>query len=227
MKTPLKPPAILALICALSAAPAAEETTLSARFVDPEATENSEVRNIGERAINRLALTLVNEVAVAVSKGGAEKAIDVCHLKALPLTGEIVSGMPRITSVKRTSLRLRNPANAPDPADQLALKRVERDIEKGVLPKVLVQEIDLPGGKSEWRVYRPVGVMQQCVACHGPPDSLSPGLQSRLKERYPQDQATGYAVGQWRGLIRVTVADAPPAAAAKVTATKIPTKKKS
>ena len=160
-----------------------------------------------------------------MAKSGAELAVDVCHLKALPLTGEIISGMPRITGVKRTSLRLRNPANAPDAAEQLALKRVEKNIEAGVMPKVLVQEIDLPGGKSEWRVYRPVGVAQQCVTCHGPPDSFSPGLQARLKQRYPNDQATGYATGQWRGLIRVSVSDAP---AARVPAAKAPppTKKK-
>ncbi len=221
MKTPLPFVTCYLLLAFGSLAPAADSPgSFSARFVDPDAPENAEVRAIGERAINRIAITLVNEVSVAVTKSGAEKAIDVCHLKALPLTGEIIAGMPRITGIKRTSLRLRNPANAPDAAEQLALKRVEKNIESGVLPKVLVQEIDLPGGKSEWRVYRPVGVAQQCVTCHGPEDSLTPGLQTRLKERYPSDQATGYAMGQWRGLIRVTVSDAP---AAPVPAAKAPT----
>jgi hypothetical protein len=144
-----------------------------------------------------------------VAKSGAEKAIDVCHLKALPLTGEIIAGMPRITGVKRTSLRLRNPANAPDAAESLALARVEKDLASGILPKVLVQRVDRAGEKTEWRVYRPVGVAQQCVTCHGPPESLAPGLRARLAERYPTDQATGYSVGQWRGLIRVSVAEAP------------------
>lgn len=190
--------------------PAAETPAVSARFVDPDAAENAEVRGLGERAINRLAATLGNEVAVATSKGGADKAVEFCHLKALPLTGEILSGMPRIKEVKRTSLKLRNPANAPDAAEQLALKKVERDIERGVLPKVLVQEIELPGGKSEWRVYRPIGVAPQCVMCHGAPEAMSPELQKSLKARYPADEATGYTAGQWRGLIRVTVGDAPP-----------------
>ena len=47
--------------------------------------------------------------------------MEVCHLKALPLTGEIIAGMPRSTAVKRTSLKLRNPANAPDEYEQRAL----------------------------------------------------------------------------------------------------------
>jgi hypothetical protein len=203
--------ALLSLITVANLA-AADAPPVDAEFVDPDAAENAEVRDLGERAINRLVVTLVNEVSVAVAKGGAEKAVDVCHLRALPLTGEIIAGMPRITGVKRTSLKLRNPANAPDAAEQLALARVEKDLQGGTLPKVLVQRIDRPDGKPEWRVYRPVGVAPQCVTCHGPAESLSPELLARLKERYPQDQATGYAAGQWRGLIRVSVGEAPPAA---------------
>jgi len=209
MKTKLASQVLFGLVTA-AALSAADSAPLSAEFVDPEAAENVGVREAGERAINRLGLTLVNEVSVAVAKGGAEKAIDVCHLRALPLTGEILAGMPRITAVKRTSLKLRNPANAPDAAEQLALQRVAQDLQNGTLPKVLVQRIDGPGGKPEWRVYRPVGVAPPCVTCHGPRESLSPELLARLAERYPQDQATGYATGQWRGLIRVSVGDAPP-----------------
>jgi hypothetical protein len=234
MKTRL--PLLVALALAGSATapvhaadtPAAASPALSASFVDPEAPENREVREIGERAINRLGVTLVNEVAVAVSKSGAEKALDVCHLKALPLTGEIVSGMPRITAVKRTSLKVRNPANAPDAADQLALEKVDKDIQSGTLPKVLLQRVDRPGAKPEWRVYRPVGMAQQCVTCHGPTESLTPELRARLGELYPKDQATGYAAGQWRGLLRVSVSDTPPppppAPAKTAPATKAPKK---
>lgn len=215
----------LAAAAALSLVTAADSPGLTAHFADPEGAENAEVRRIGEQAINRLAFTLVNEVRVAMSKGGAEKAVDQCHLKALPLTGEIVKGMPRVTAVKRTSLKVRNPANTPDAADKLALEKVERDIERGVLPKVLLQRVEPAGGKPEWRVYRPVGVSAECMACHGPTESMSAELQKLLKERYPSDQATGYAAGQWRGLIRVSVGEAPPPAPAAKAPT--PTKKKS
>ena len=219
MKTRL--PLLVALALAgTTSALAADTSTVSATFVDPDASENREVRDLGERAINRLGITLGNEVAVAVSKVGPSKAVDVCHLKALPLTGEVIAGMPRITAVKRTSLRLRNPANAPDEADRLALERVDKDLQNGVLPKVLVQRVERLGEKPEWRVYRPIGVAQQCVTCHGPRESLAPDLLARLNERYPTDQATGYATGQWRGLLRVTVADAPPPVATATPARK-------
>lgn len=223
MKTRFLLVATLVLVSAAATdSPAPTPAPPVSEFVDPDSPGVAEVRALGERAINRLAFTMVNEVAVTVAKHGTEKAVDMCHLKALPLTGEIISGMPRITAVKRTSLRLRNPANAPDAADQLALERVQKDMEAGTLPKVLVQRIDLPAGKHEWRIYRPIGVAQQCITCHGARDSFSPDLQARLAKAYPADKATGYSVGQWRGLIRVTVADPPPVPAA---AGKAPTRK--
>jgi hypothetical protein len=181
-----------------------------AEFIDPEAPEVAEIRAVGERAINRLAMTLVNEVSNAVAKGGVEGAVEVCHLKALPLTGEIIAGMPRITAVKRTSLRLRNPANAPDSADTLALQRVEKEIEAGKPPKLVVQRLDLDGGKREWRVYRPLGLLPQCVECHGPREQQPAALRAKLEQLYPNDQAVGYLAGHWRGLIRVSVSDPPP-----------------
>ena len=47
---------------------------------------------------------------------------------------------------------------------------------------------------------------QLCVTCHG--ESLAPDVQERLAERYPTDRATGYRVGDLRG---VFWAELPPA----------------
>ncbi|MBM3853388.1 MAG: DUF3365 domain-containing protein [Verrucomicrobia bacterium] len=212
MKKPLILSAAFVLAAAAHRISLAADPAASARFVDPEAPEHKELCNLGERAIDRLVASLAGEAMLAVQKSGAEVALEVCHLKALPLTGQIISDLPRITAVKRTSLRLRNPANAPDASELAALKQVEKSLESGVLPKVLLQQIAQRDGQTEWRVYRPVGIAPPCMACHGPTESLQPELQARLKKFYPADQATGYAAGQWRGLIRVTVADSPPPA---------------
>lgn len=184
---------------------------MNARFVDPSSPQESERLAIGERTINRVTMTMVREVSGASTPEGAEKVLDVCHLKSLPTTGTIIKDEPRIVGFKRTSLKLRNPANAPDAAEQLALNRIQKNLEDGIAPKTLLQQIDLPDGKSEWRVYKAIAVLQQCAACHGPPENLSPELQARLKERYPDDKANRYGVGNWRGIVRVTVADAAPA----------------
>lgn len=204
--------AFLSCVLGLTArVPAAENAVpVRAVWIDPDAPEVAEIRAAGEKVIDRLASTLLGEVTAAVAAGGPEEAIDVCHVKALPLTGEAAAGEPRVVAVKRTSLKLRNPANAPDAAETLALARVAAAAATGALPKVLVQRLDRSEG-PEWRVYRPVGVAPPCLACHGPTDTLAPGVRTKLAALYPADQATGYAAGQWRGLLRVSLQGMPAA----------------
>ena len=43
-------------------------------------------------------------------------------------------------------------------------------------------------------IERPV-----CLSCHGPPGSLDPEVTTALKNLYPQDEATGYRMGDLRG----------------------------
>jgi hypothetical protein len=44
---------------------------------------------------------------------------------------------------------------------------------------------------------------QGCVACHGQPKQLAPGVQARLSRDYPHDKATGYLPGQLRGALSI------------------------
>lgn len=183
---------------------------IKARLVNDGDPEAAEVRRLGEDAINRLATTLVREVTAAMAKDGPASAVDVCHLKAVPLTNGTVAGLPRIVAMKRTSLKLRSPANAPDPAEKLVLDHIQQLLDDGdPPPPLLVQRVEAPGAAPEWRVYKPIGMMPKCLACHGDPERQPDALRAKLAERYPDDQATGYNAGEWRGLIRVTVAAAP------------------
>jgi hypothetical protein len=198
--------------------------TLAAEFVDADAPEFAEIRQLADRAIERIGYSIVAEVSSNVAKQGPEKALLVCHLKDVPKEGKVIPDMPRIVALKRTSLRLRDPANAPDEADLLALNKVRRSIANGVQPpRLLLQNVELPGGRKEMRAYRPVPVGKNCVACHGPAEDMSVELRDLIKKRYPEDEAIGYALGEWRGLIRVSIGDAP--AAAPAPAAKPPVRK--
>lgn len=204
---------LAAPLAALSAG--AAESAVKSTFITTDTPESAEVRKLGENAINRMAVSLVREVNIALANGGPDRAVDVVHLRDVPMTNGTVAGMPRITALKRTSLRLRSPMNAPDAADQLALEEVLRQLQSGdAAPSVLVQRAEIPPAAPEWRVYKPVGIMPKCLACHGDPAEQSETLRAILRHYYPEDQATGYAPGAWRGVLRVTVADAPAAAAA-------------
>jgi mono/diheme cytochrome c family protein len=74
---------------------------------------------------------------------------------------------------------------------------------------VLVQRVLAPGQLPEWRVYRPLSVMKECLQCHGATAALAPGVADRLKELYPDDTAVGYRPSDWRGLLRVSITDQP------------------
>ena len=97
-----------------------------------------------------------------------------------------------MTAVKRTSLYLRNPANAPDAADRAALDKIYFALRAGEAPpKLIFQKVETPGAATEWRLYRPVVTLPSCVQCHGPADQVSSAVRVALQRRFPEDQAVG------------------------------------
>jgi hypothetical protein len=193
--------------------PAAPTAAFKAEFVDPNAAEAeiTKVRKAGDYALNRLGYLMLQEVTAAIKQGGAEAAIDVAHLKKLPMTDGRINGLSNITAFKRTSLKLRDRANAPDDAEKLALQKFQDDLTTGSAPpQVLVQRIERPNATPEWRVYRPFGTLPVCLTCHGNLTEQPPEFRAKLDRLYPVDQAYGYGAGEWRGVLRVSVDLTPP-----------------
>ena len=201
----------LALFAASAACGAPPPAPLRSEFVDPALPEVAAIRQAGEGAAAAVGKKLITALNTALAAGGPEAAVLVCQTQALPLTAEKLADQPTLVSVKRTSLRLRNPANAPDAAERLALDHVAKLVAAGQPPpSVLVQRIQSAGTPApEWRVYRPIATKAECLVCHGDPATQSPALRTALQTRYPADAATGYAADQWRGLFRVTISPAP------------------
>jgi hypothetical protein len=192
----------------LSLATTASAAEMETRWIGPDDPLAETARQRGGEVGQELLQTLMGQVKAALKEGGPEHAVDFCNLQALPLTMNVTmrSGTD-VLDVKRTSLQLRNPRNAPDPAEEEALRRVVEILEaKGELPGSLVQEVVEEDGSEELRFYKPIALQQGCLQCHGDPSSFSAGLRETLAENYPDDQATGYEEGDWRGLLRVSLA---------------------
>ena len=68
-------------------------------------------------------------------------------------------------------------------------------------PDYVVQK----ASSREYRYYKPLVVVPPCLACHGDPADMEPELRSTLEALYPEDLATGYEAGDFRGLIRVSI----------------------
>ena len=198
------------------AAPENPLPQLKFTWADPADPAVAEIRQAGESTIQFIGTRLISEVNQLLAAKGAEDAIDLLHLKSLSLPATR-PGKPVITAVKRTSLKVRNHANAPDSADLAALMSIEKELMDGNNPpKVLVQHVAADGvTPEEWRVYRPISVVSACLACHGPTESLLPGVKAKLARLYPEDKAVDYAAYDWRGFIRVSLKPAPAAFAKK------------
>ncbi len=206
-------PVVLSLAVGLLLAPlsrAAESAALPYAFVDPADPAIGEIRRLGERTLDQAGVAMLAEVRRVLPNTTPAMAIGVLHLKEYQLPAA-TPGKPTVTELRRTSLKVRNLANTPDAPDLAALETIRHQLEEGdPVAKVLVQKVTLPGRPPEWRVYRPLGIMKQCLECHGSAGELAPGVQDALKIFFPHDEAVDYKSSEWRGLLRVSIT-APPA----------------
>lgn len=138
--------------------------------------------------------TLKGRLQEAMAAGGPPQAIAVCSEAAPAVAAEM--GTKHGVKIGRSSLRLRNPANAGPEWVQAWLRSAGERPAEGLTP---VKEV--VDGTA--RVLVPIAVEPVCVNCHGPAEGLAPEVKSTLAERYPQDRATGYAVGDLRGALWV------------------------
>ncbi|MBI3885217.1 MAG: DUF3365 domain-containing protein [Opitutae bacterium] len=159
----------------------------------------------GAKNIEHVGGSLVAEVNRVLAQNRPGAAVDLLHLRHYT-PPKAIAGQPVVTALKRTSLRVRNPANVPDDGDQLALNLLSDRMNEGLaLPDLLVQRVDRSAHPTEWRIYKPIGVANRCLTCHGDKEQIPPDVQAVLELRYPEDRATGYTSNQWRGLIRISL----------------------
>jgi hypothetical protein len=58
-------------------------------------------------------------------------------------------------------------------------------------------------GQPVYRYMKALPTQELCVQCHGSADKITPAVQARLKELYPDDKATGFGIGAIRGAITI------------------------
>lgn len=149
-----------------------------------------------DAGIEALKKGLMGKLKNQIAEGGPVSAIHLCHDEAQAITARM-AGEQGIT-MGRTSHKLRNPANAP--RDWVAAY-VEASAGKKA-DAVDSMAVDLGDRVG---IIRPIGTMGLCLNCHGAREMLSPQVKAALAEKYPEDQATGFAVGDVRGLFWVEV----------------------
>lgn len=150
---------------------------------------------IGSAVATTLMESLGGQLKGAMESGGPVGAVEVCREVAMPLTAAAGVSLEGV-SVKRTSLKTRNPMNAPDAVDREVLETMAAQSPP---------QVTLRREGEVTRYYQPLVVQELCLKCHGNPATFPAELTSVLASLYPEDTATGYAVGDLRGAIRVDV----------------------
>lgn len=144
-----------------------------------------------QSAAMELGKRLKGELKQAMEGGGVPEAINVCASRAQALTEEVA----RETGVRvgRASLKTRNPKNVPPGwvSDWLS---AHKDTRKA-------RGVEGLSDPKRGRILIPLTVAPLCVTCHGPEESLAPEVKQVLADRYPDDRATGYEVGDLRGAL--------------------------
>ncbi len=81
---------------------------------------------------------LSTKLQEALQQGGVKQAIAYCQLAAIPLTDSL--SVAQGAEIRRTSLKFRNPQNAPTPTEKRILEEYEKTIKAGKALKPLVRK---------------------------------------------------------------------------------------
>ncbi len=181
----MKAPWTLPLLATLVAAPL---------FADDD--ELSERVNASRAAIQTMAKSLVATLEGAIATSGPAGAVKVCHDQAPGIQQAVSTNLG--ISVGRTSLKVRNPNNAPDAWEKAVLEDFQQRIAAGEdITKMERREVVEQNGDKWFRYMKAIPTRKVCLACHG--EELSSEVAAAIKEAYPNDQAVGFKEGELRG----------------------------
>lgn len=143
---------------------------------------------------------LLKNVSQAMKSGGPGYAIDFCNTRAMLLK----DSLSRLNNcqIQRIASKYRNPADMPQTkVEKDQLSQYEKVHLKGesIKPKVYLF-------KDRIEYYHPILINNgACLICHGDPGTqIADETLVKIKARYPNDLATGFAMNDFRGAWKIT-----------------------
>ncbi|WP_158966252.1 DUF3365 domain-containing protein [Paraglaciecola sp. L3A3] len=131
----------------------------------------------------------------AMQTGGPIKGLTVCNLEAEPIAEKHSSSS---WDIARTSLKVRNQNNQADAWETTVLQQfIQRQAAGEDLATMEHSEVVTSGDKTLYRYMKPIPTAGVCLTCHGV--TLSNDVSKKIKTLYPDDQATGFNLGDIRG----------------------------
>jgi hypothetical protein len=161
------------------------------------ANPNKEIKQEAKHAIMKMGKTLQMNMKKNMKKGGALKAAKFCSQKAMKIEYKVNKSYKKGVSVKRISLKYRNPKNAPTKDEAKVLEEIQNKVNNHQkVPKMIVKQLS----DNTYKVYKPIFMAKKvCLKCHGTDKTRNKKAYKVIKETYPHDKAINYKKGDFRG----------------------------
>ncbi len=136
---------------------------------------------------------LGSQLKAAIQEGGPAYAVEFCNVAAYP----ILDSLPAKASIRRASLRIRNPKDAPTDTEKEILQYYESRLSSEELLEPQVRETG-----NNILYARPILLDNPlCLNCHGSPGThIQEETMAKLDQLYPEDNAKNHALGDLRGI---------------------------
>jgi len=152
--------------------------------------------------VKQLFTALKGKLEQALDDGGPANAIPACKAE-VPKIGKAFKEKYPGWRIARTTLKTRNPANAPDSWEKEVLESFEARKNAGEDPKKIEYSAFVEkDGSKVFRYMKAIPTAEVCTLCHGP--KIMPDVAAKLDELYPEDQARGFNIGDIRGAFTIT-----------------------
>ena len=136
----------------------------------------------------------------ALQEGGVRQAVPFCQENVAGLVKPLAE--KHGVRIQRVSHKPRNPANKASAAEATLIATMNQALATGHPPKPRIE--NQPDGSRVF--YAPILIpAATCLKCHGiPGDTLATADHDLIRALYPDDQATGFKLGDLRGLWKIT-----------------------
>ena len=143
--------------------------------------------------VKRFGGTLKPELKQALESGGPAHAVSICADKAPSIAQQLRAETGWY--VTRVSLKARNSKTAiPDAWEKKVLERFDQRQARGETAEKMAFSEVVDG---RFRFMKAQAVEAVCLNCHAA--EIEPEVEAVLKQKYPDDLARGYTLGQIRG----------------------------
>lgn len=140
------------------------------------------------------------ELKTAIETGGAASAIKVCSQRAPAILGEVSDETG--FDITRLSDKARNPNHTASGDDLDTIVYFRKSLSGG--SPIEPQVASHPDGSKTVRL--PIMIsLPLCLQCHGSETEIALETRAAIASTYPDDQATGYQIGDLRGIWRIDV----------------------